>query len=50
MIFAIVVILVLLAVGSLPAWPHAQNFGPYPSGVLGLIVVVLLVLLLLGRL
>ena len=46
----LVVVLVLLLIGALPAWPHSRSWGYYPSGGLGLIVVVLLVLLLAGRL
>jgi hypothetical protein len=36
-------------VGAFPAWPHSKSWGYYPSGGLGLLVVILLVLLLLGR-
>lgn len=46
----LLIVLVLLLVGALPAWPHSRSWGYYPSGGLGLIVVVLLVLLLAGRL
>ncbi|MGD1023369.1 MAG: DUF3309 family protein [Candidatus Sulfotelmatobacter sp.] len=46
----LVVLLVLLLVGALPAWPYSRGWGYYPSGGLGLVVVVLLVLLLAGRL
>ena len=46
----LLIILVLLLVGALPTWPHSRGWGYYPSGGLGLIVVVLLVLLLAGRL
>jgi hypothetical protein len=46
----LVVVLVLLLVGALPAWPYSRGWGYYPSGGLGLVVVVLLVLLLAGRL
>ncbi|HZZ16399.1 MAG TPA: DUF3309 family protein [Candidatus Sulfotelmatobacter sp.] len=46
----LLIILVLLLVGALPAWPYSRGWGYYPSGGLGLIVVVLLVLLLAGRL
>lgn len=46
----LIVILVLLGVGAFPAWPHAANWGPYPSGVLGLLLIIFLVLVLLGRL
>jgi hypothetical protein len=46
----LVVVLVLLLVGALPSWPYSRGWGYYPSGGLGLVVVVLLVLLLAGRL
>lgn len=45
----LLVILVLLLVGALPTWPYSNGWGYYPSGGLGLVVVVLLVLVLLGR-
>ena len=46
----LLVILVILLLGLLPAWPYSAGFGYYPSGGLGLVVVVLLVLILLGKL
>jgi hypothetical protein len=46
----ILIILVLALVGVLPAWPHSRGWGYGPTGGVGLIVVVLLVLLLMGRL
>jgi hypothetical protein len=46
----LLIILVLLLIGALPAWPHSRSWGYYPSGGLGLVVVVVLVLLLAGRL
>lgn len=46
----LLIVLVLVLVGVVPAWPHSRSWGYGPSGVLGLIVVVLLVLLLMGRL
>jgi hypothetical protein len=46
----LLIVLLLLAVGGLPAWPYSRGWGYYPSGGLGLILVVLLVLFLLGRL
>jgi len=49
MMITLLVILLLLSLGSLPTWPHSRNWGYYPSGGLGLVVIVLLVLLLLGR-
>ncbi len=46
----LIVLLVLLLVGALPTWPHSAEWGPGPSGIIGVLLVVLLVLLLLGRL
>ncbi len=46
----LLIVLVLILVGVVPAWPHSRGWGYGPSGVLGLIVVVLLVLFLMGRL
>lgn len=45
----LLVILILMLVGTLPTWPHSKNWGYYPSGGLGLIFVILLILVLLGR-
>jgi len=44
-----IVILVVLLVGALPAWPYNEGWGYFPSGGLGLVLLILLVLLLLGR-
>lgn len=44
----LLVLLILLLIGALPTWPHSREWGYYPSGGLGLVVVILLVLLLLG--
>lgn len=49
MLTILLVILLLIALGVLPAWPYSRGWGYYPSGGLGLVVVILLVLLLLGR-
>ena len=46
----LLIIVVLLLIGAIPSWPHSRGWGYAPSGVLGLIVVVLLVLFLMGRL
>ena len=46
----LLIVLVLLLLGALPAWPYSRGWAYYPSGGLGLVVVVLLVLLLAGRL
>jgi hypothetical protein len=45
----LIVILVLLLIGALPSWPYSTGWGYYPSGGLGLIVIILLVLVLAGR-
>ena len=45
----LIVILVLLLIGALPTWPHSRNWGYFPSGGLGLLVLILLILLLTGR-
>ena len=46
----LIVVLILMLLGMLPTWPHSRNWGYGPSGGLGLIVVILLVLLFMGRL
>jgi hypothetical protein len=46
----LLIVLVLLVIGALPSWPYSRSWGYAPSGVVGLIVVILLVLLLTGRL
>jgi hypothetical protein len=43
----LLIILILLLVGAFPSWPHSRNWGYYPSGGLGLIVLILVILLLL---
>jgi Protein of unknown function (DUF3309) len=45
----LLVILILMLIGAIPSWPHSKNWGYAPSGGLGLVVIVLLVLLLTGR-
>ena len=45
----LLIFVILLLVGSLPTWPYSTGWGYYPSGGLGLVFVVLLVLVLLGR-
>jgi hypothetical protein len=50
MLMTILLVVILLAlVGSVPAWPHSRGWGYYPSGGLGLVLVVLLVLFLAGH-
>jgi len=49
MLTILLVVLLLLALGSFPAWPYSRGWGYYPSSGLGLVVVILVILLLLGR-
>ena len=44
------IILILLLIGALPRWPYSTAWGYYPSGVLGLVLLIVIILLLLGRL
>ena len=44
----LLVILILLLIGALPSWPHSRNWGYAPSGVLGTVVVIFLILFLIG--
>ena len=46
----LLVILVLLLVGALPTWPHSSGWGYYPSGLLGLVLIIVIILALTGRL
>ncbi len=46
----LLIVLILMLVGVIPTWPHSKGWGYGPSGVLGLVVVILLVLVLTGRL
>jgi peptidoglycan/LPS O-acetylase OafA/YrhL len=46
----LLIVLILMLVGALPSWPHSRSWGYFPSGLLGLVLVILLVMLLTGRL
>lgn len=46
----LLIVVILILIGALPTWPHARSWGYGPSGIAGLVVVVLIVLLLMGRL
>ncbi len=46
----VLVVLLLLLFGSIPAWPHSRSWGYRPSGALGMLLVVVVVLVLMGRL
>jgi len=45
----LLIILILILIGALPTWPHSRSWGYGPSGGLGLVVVILIVLLLMGK-
>jgi len=46
----LLIVLILILIGVIPAWPHARSWGYAPSGIVGVILVIVLVLFLLGRL
>lgn len=45
----LVIILIVLLLGALPTWPYSGDWGYYPSGGLGLVLLIVIVLLLMGR-
>ena len=45
----LIIILIVLLLGAFPAWPHSRGWGYGPSGVVGLVLVIVLILVLLGR-
>jgi hypothetical protein len=45
----LLIVLILILVGALPSWPHSRSWGYGPSGIVGVVVLVLIVLLLMGR-
>jgi hypothetical protein len=45
----LIILLVLLLVGALPSWPYSRSWGYYPSGGLGLVLLILIILVVLGR-
>jgi hypothetical protein len=49
MVTILIVLAVLMLLGAIPAWPHSRNWGYGPSGGLGLVVLILVILLLTGR-
>jgi hypothetical protein len=50
MLTILIIILVLMLLGALPSWPHSRNWGYMPSGSMGIVLLILVVLLLTGRL
>ena len=49
MLTILLVVVVLMLLGAMPAWPHSRGWGYYPSGGLGLVLLVLVILMLSGR-
>ncbi|MBV9330981.1 MAG: DUF3309 domain-containing protein [Alphaproteobacteria bacterium] len=45
----LIIVLLVLLLGSWPAWPYSRGWGYYPSGTLGLVVIIVIVLVLIGR-
>lgn len=45
----LIIILILLVIGAIPSWGYSRSWGPYPSGILGLILVIVIILVLMGR-
>ena len=45
----VLILVILMLVGALPTWPHSRSWGYYPSGGLGMVLVVVVILVLLGR-
>jgi Protein of unknown function (DUF3309) len=50
MITILIIILIVLAIGALPTWPYSRSWGYYPGSVLGLVLLIILILVVLGRL
>ncbi len=46
----LIIILILLLVGAAPTWPYSRGWGYYPSGLLGLVLLIVIILFLMGRL
>jgi hypothetical protein len=49
MLTILLVVVVLMLLGAIPSWPHSRGWGYYPSGGLGLVLLVLVILMLSGR-
>jgi Protein of unknown function (DUF3309) len=46
----LLIILILVLIGALPSWGYSRGWGPFPSGIVGVVVVIVLILVLTGRL
>jgi hypothetical protein len=45
----LLIVLVLLLIGALPTWPYSASWGPFPAGIFGVVLIVVLILVLTGR-
>jgi hypothetical protein len=45
----LVILLILMLIGTIPTWPYSRGWGYYPSGLLGIVLVVVLIMVLFGR-
>ena len=43
----LIILLILLLIGAVPAWPHSRSWGVYPSGILGVVLVIVIILVLM---
>ena len=46
----LIVLLIIFLIGAVPSWPHSRNWGYYPSGLLGIVLLVIIILAFTGRL
>ena len=46
----LIIVVIVMLIGTVPRWPHSKGWGYYPSGGLGIVLVILIILLLMGRL
>lgn len=46
----LLIVLILILIGVIPVWPHARSWGYFPSGIVGVILIIVIVLFLMGRL
>ncbi|RUT34901.1 DUF3309 family protein [Arsenicitalea aurantiaca] len=45
----LIILLILLLIGALPSWGYSRAWGPFPSGILGVVLVIVIILVLMGR-
>lgn len=45
----LLIILIILLIGAIPNWPYSRSWGYYPSGIIGIILIIMIILMLMGR-